>query len=258
MLGFVDVSNMSDAEVKRLGHMDDPDPPSCGRKGRSSRVKPQGRRWTQDTVWAAAVMAQDINGAYVKETQSNWDEARQTSVVVKRRNRDIMAELLAAPEQITQDARDRGQACRQFLQQDLTFRALKGRLNDFDQSTSRVLALDTEFDELQHRLEMAVLACLPAAAARAQSRQTHDSRAQFARGGFVAPVGAKVQCQVEVLSSVFSNNWNCWFVKAITDKDQPVFFSYREGQDPGTQLTIQGTVKAHRDNLTQLNRVKVL
>lgn len=255
MLGFVDVSHMSDGEVKRLGHMDDPNPP---RRGRPARVKPQGRRWTQDTVWAAAVMAQDINGAYIKESRYQSDEAGQYDVLVQRRNRDIMMELLAAPEQITQDARDRGQACRQFLQKDLTFRALKGRLTDFDQSTSRVLAVDTEFDEFEHRLEIAVAACLPASAARAQSRQTQDSRVQFARGGFVAPVGAKVQCEIEVLSSVFSNNWNCWFIRAITDRDQPVFFSYREGHDAGTHLTVQGTVKAHKDNLTQLNRVKVL
>lgn len=255
MLGFVDVSRMSDAEVKRLGHMDDPTPP---RRSRPARSKPQGRRWTQDTVWAAAVMAQDINGTYVKEARYQLDEAKQYEVLVQRRNRDIMMELLAAPEQITQDARDRGQACRQFLQKDLTFRALKGRLTDFDQSTSRVLAVDTEFDEFEHRLEIAVVACLPASAARAQSRQTQDSRVQFARGGFVAPVGAKVQCEIEVLSSVFSNHWNCWFIRAITDRDQPVFFSYREGHDAGTHLTVQGTVKAHKDNLTQLNRVKVL
>lgn len=255
MLGFVDVSNMSDAEVKRLGHADDPNPPRYSRRG---RAKPQGRRWSQDTVWAAAVMAQDVNGAYVKEARYQLDEAKQYEVLVQRRNRDIMMELLAAPEQITQDARDRGQACRQFLQQDLTFRALKGRLTDFDQSTSKVLAVDNEFDEFENRLEIAVVACLPASAARAQSRQTQDSRVQFACGGYVASVGAKVQCHVEVLSSVFSDKWNCWFIRAITDRDQPVFFSYREGQDVGTKLTIQGTVKAHRDNITQLNRVKAL
>ena len=259
MLGFIDVSNMSNTEVKCLGHMDDPDSQRVSRgRGRAPRVRPQGRRWSQDTVWAAAVMAQEENGAYVKDTRFQWDEAKQMNVLVQRRNRDIMMDLLAAPEQITDAARAQGQQCRQFLQQDITFRALKGRLTDFDSAVSRVLAVDTEFDEFTHRLEIAVAASLPASVARSQSRQNNDTRVQFARGGYVAPVGAKVQAQVEVLSSVFSHNWNCWFIKAITDQDQPVFFSYREGKDAGTVLTIQGTVKAHRDNLTQLNRVKVL
>jgi hypothetical protein len=105
---------------------------------------------------------------------------------------------------------------------------------------------------------MAIVASLPASSARAQKRATADERVQFARGGFMAQPGAKISAQVEVLSAVFSKNYNCWFIKGITDQDQPVFFSYREGMDIGTHLTIQGTVKAHRDNLTQLNRVKVL
>jgi hypothetical protein len=35
-------------------------------------------------------------------------------------------------------------------------------------------------------------------------------------------------------------------------------FSNKEKFDAGTSITIQGKVKAHRDNLTQLNYVKVL
>jgi hypothetical protein len=35
-------------------------------------------------------------------------------------------------------------------------------------------------------------------------------------------------------------------------------FSNKEKFDVGTHLTIQGKVKAHRENMTQLNYVKVL
>jgi hypothetical protein len=37
-----------------------------------------------------------------------------------------------------------------------------------------------------------------------------------------------------------------------------VMFSCKNGHSAKTWLTIQGKVKAHRDNLTQLNYVKVL
>jgi len=39
---------------------------------------------------------------------------------------------------------------------------------------------------------------------------------------------------------------------------QAVFFSHRNGIQPGKLIVAEGTVKAHRDNSTQLNRVKVI
>ncbi len=228
-------------------------------KPRMNKSKPQsGVQYPVALVWAAAVMATDANGGYVKEDQRVWDEAAQTSQLVRRRNRDIMMDHLQHPQDITAEAKAQGEMLLNNIRNDLTFRALKGRLTDFDQAVSKVLAVEGQFDTVLHRYELAIVASLPAAALRAQKRATADERVAFARGGLIAQPGAKVSAQVEVLSSVFSKNYNCWFIKGITDQDQPVFFSYREGIDPGAHIAIQGTVKAHRDNLTQLNRVKVL
>lgn len=272
MNGFVDVSNMSDQQVKRMGQQDDNadprdsnyshrnltrrNPYGYGRNQASAR--PAGEQYPVALVWAAAVMATDTNGGYVKEDQRVWDEAAQTTRLVQRRNRDIMLDHLRHPQDITADAQARGKEILNTIRNDLTFRALKGRLSDFDQAVSKVLAVEANFDTVLHRYELAIVASLPASAARAQKRATADERVQFARGGLIAQPGAKVLANVEVLSAVFSNNFNCWFIKGITDQDQPVFFSYREGLDAGTHITVQGTVKAHRDNLTQLNRVRVL
>lgn len=271
MSGFVDVSNMSDLEVKRLGQQDDADPRDSNYSQRNlalrnpygygrNRVtaKPAGEQYPVALVWAAAVMATDTNGGYVKEDQRVWDETAQTTRLVRRRNRDIMMDHLRHPQDITPEARARGEEILNSIRNDLTFRALKGRLTDFDQAVSKVLAVEGQFDTALNRYEMAIVASLPASAARAQKRATADERVKFATGGLIGQPGAKVSAQVEVLSSVFSQNYNCYFIKGITDQDQPVFFSYREGLDTGTHIAIKGTVKAHRDNLTQLNRVKVL
>lgn len=271
MPGFVDVSHMSDLEIKRLGQQDELDPrdsnysqrnlarrnPYGYGRGRAA-AKPAGEQYPVALVWAAAVMATDANGGYVKEDQRVWDEATQTTRLIRRRNRDIMMDHLQHPQDITEDAKARGEQALNAIRNDITFRALKGRLTDFDQSVSKVLAVEGQFDTAQHRFELAIVACLPSTAERNQKRANSDARVQFAQGGLIAQPGAKVSAQIEVLSSVFSQNYNCWFIKGITDQDQPVFFSYREGHDAGTHLTIQGTVKAHRDNLTQLNRVRVL
>ena len=226
---------------------------------RMPKSKPQsGVQYSSDIVWAAAAAAQRVNGAYFKMDQVVWDEQAQRSQIVNRRNRDVMMEFVANPDRITAADREQGQQIRHFHTNDITFRALKGRLTDFDQAVGRVLAVEDQFDSALHRYELAIVASLPAAAERAQKRANNDERVKFAQGGLIAQPGAKVSAQVEVISAVYSQNYGCWFIKGITDKDQPVFFSYREGHDAGKWLSIQGTVKAHRDNLTQLNRVKVL
>ena len=225
-----------------------------------SKSKPAvaGTKISVDTVWASAVAAQRVNGEYLKVDQVVWDSVSETSQVVRRRNRDVMMEFVANPDRLTNQDLEQGQQARQFLQNDLTFRALKGRLTEFDQATSKVLAVTDEFDSALHRYELAIVACLPSTADRSQRRVNSDERVQFARGGLIAQPGAKVSAQVEVLSSSYSQNYGCYFIKGITDQDQPVFFSYRQGLDAGTHIAVQGTVKAHRDNLTQLNRVRVL
>jgi len=272
MGGFVDVSNMSDLEIKRLGQMDDDADPRDSNyshrnlarrnpygygRGRTA-AQPAGEQYPVAWVWAAAVLATDANQGYVKEDVHVWDEQAQATKLVKRRNRDIMLDHLKHPQDFTAEVLARGQEVMNFVRNDLTFRAIKGRLTDFDQAVSKVLAVEQQFDSVKHRYEMAIAASLPASAARAEKRANSDERVKFATGGLIAQPGAKITARVEVLSAVYSQNYGCWFIKGITDQDQPVFFSYREGMDAGQWIAVQGTVKAHRDNLTQLNRVKVL
>ena len=153
------------------------------------------------------------------------------------------------------------EACREFLRNDITFRLLQGKaMNSFDDGIRKVLAVEERFSAHQDRYELAIVACLPASVERSQVRQSVDQRVKFARGGYVGEVGTKVTLtDVEVLSATRSKEWNIYWIRGITDQDQIVMFSNKESFDAGTHLTIQGKVKAHRDdNLTQLNYVKVL
>jgi len=261
MPGFVDVSNMTSEEVRRMGHADDYDDVDYQprRKFANSYAtsRPASAKYTPSDVWAAACAAHRVNGGYFKEHVYEWDEAHN-SKLVKRKNRDIMMELLADPTRLTVDDIERGEYCRQFLQNDLTFRTLKGKTGDFDIAIRKVLAVTGTFDAWHHKYELAIVACLPASVSRSEVRQNSETRVQFAKGGYIGEIGDKVDLNVEVLNSNYSKQYNIYWVRAITEADQPVFFSSKESYDPGTWLTIKGTVKAHKDNLTQLNRVKVL
>ena len=224
------------------------------RRGRQTQ---SGVVFLSDDVWAAACAAQRINGEYLKEDKIKINEDGSQEIL-KKRNRDIMMDFLCVSGTITDEDRNAGDECRKFLQNDLTFRALKGQLTDFDQSMSRVVAVSDVFDSVQHRLELAVVACLPQSYQRALARQAIQNRVRSATGGYVGDVGNKVTVTAEIVSANYSQNYGIFWVTAITKNNQALFFSYKSQLNSGNQINLIGTVKAHRDSQTQLNRVKIL
>lgn len=258
MPGFVNVGGMSYQDVKRMNRADDnvEYQPRRAAPARTNTVLQTGH--SVSDVWAAACAAQRVNGGYFKEAVFEWNEVTQANQLVKSRNRDVMMQFLQNPQQLLVEDVEAGEQVRDFLQKDITFRALKGRLTEFDASTSKCLAITDRFYTVSHRYELAVIAALPNSAQRTQQRQSVDERVKFARGGLIGQAGNKITANVEVISANYSRQFNIWWICGITDQDQPVMFSSKQKFDIGTQLTVRGKVKAHRDNVTQLNYVKVL
>jgi hypothetical protein len=259
MPGFIDVTGWTSEEVRRLGHADDADETYQPRQTWKPRAKPTGVAHSVDNVWGAAVAAQRINGSYVKETVYKVDpEMSGNTVVDKRRNRDIMLDILSNPAVLTVEDIAQGQECRNFLQNDITFRALKNKLTEFDGSVSKVLAVTEEFDSVKHKLELAVVACLPQSHARSLERQAVQERVRQTSGELIGTPGVKVQLDVEIVKSNYSQQWNTWYATGVTQDNSAVFFAYRQELARGAKHTIVGTVKAHRDGSTQLNRVSII
>jgi len=260
MPGFVDVSNMTAREVRMMDHAADYDEPAGYQPRREwkARAKPEGMKHSVDNVWGAAVAAQRMNGSYLKETTYILDMDRNISVVDKRRNRDIMAEILENPAVLTVEDIAQGQECRKFLQNDITFRALKNKLTEFDSAVSKVLAVAEDFDTVKHKYELAVVACLPQSHARSLEREAVQDRVRQTSGALIGTPGDKVQLDVEIIKSNYSLQWNTWYATGVTQDNSAVFFAYRQELAKDAKHTIQGTVKAHRDGSTQLNRVSII
>jgi len=216
-----------------------------------------GIKYAVSDVWAAACAAQRINGAYIKEGRVDTDVDGMVISVV-RRNRDIMMDFLTCPENLTVDDVVAGEQVLNELKGDLMWRALKGQLNDFDQSASKVIAVEDHFDSHLNRLELAVVACLPASYERLKSRQNTQDRMSQTSGEYVAPVGHKAMVNVSVVGCNYSTNWNTYYITAITQDNQAVLFNLRDPQAPGVRMSIKGTVKAHKNGTTQLNRVSIV
>lgn len=198
-----------------------------------------------DDVWAAACAAQRINGSYVKYAppESKIDT-----------NRMIVDHLLGNPTELISEAdREQGHKVRSYYQA-LSFKVLKGiKLSDFENNAMVI----SNRDEVSGNFDIAIITSLPASYDRSAQRDTVTSRINFATGGHVGAVGTKLTLEVEVLRANFSQQYGVYFITAITEGDSPVFFAFKSALEIGKKYSIGGTVKAHRENQTQLNRVKV-
>ena len=245
MPGFANVSNMTSRQIQRMGHADDTTPYRA--KTRTQKVTVN---YNADDVWSAACAAQRINGSYIKLSVVSESDPATT----KLSNRMLVEQLLADLSGITDKDREQGKKVRAFYQA-YTFKILQGKqLSDFD-NTAMLIA---NREVITGNYDVAVIASLPSCYERGVVRQSADQRVNFATGGFIGKANDKVTASIEVLKSVFSMKWNTNYVTGITSDDQVVFFAYKESLDIGKVLNINGTVKAHRDNSTQLNRVKVI
>jgi hypothetical protein len=208
-----------------------------------ARVKATPTMYNADDVWAAAALAQRINGGYDK-----------VGTETKPSNRLLMLQALEQTIPVTEADREVGAKVRKYYQAK-TFKVLQGvKLSDFDNS-AMVLA---NRDGLGGNFDLAVVCSLPSCYERSVKRDQIDNRLGQATGGFIGAVGDKVCRTVEVIKCNYSMQWNCHFVSVLTTDDEPAFFSLKSQAEIGTVMMIQGTVKAHRDNITQLNRVKVI
>ena len=245
MYGFANVSNMTNRQIQRMGHEDDVTPYRA-----RTNTKKVVLNLNVDDVWAAACQAQRTNGAYVKLSVLTEDDKSQN----KLSNRQIIESLMVDTTLITDLDREQGLKVRAFYQA-LTFKILQGKhLNEFDNNAMVI----SNREVITSTYDLAVIASLPSCYERGVKRQTVDQRVNFATGGLIGTVGNKVSTSVEVLRSAFSQTYNVNFITGINSDDQVVFFAYKSELEVGKMYDIYGTVKGHRDNTTQLNRVKVI
>jgi hypothetical protein len=203
-----------------------------------------------DDVWAAACQAQRINGSYVKLSMiSESDPA-----INQQSNRQIVEGLLADTFNISDEDREQGKKVRQYFQ-GFTFKILQGKaLSEFN-NTAMLIA---NRDVITSLYDVAVIASLPNSYEKSVERDNVDRRINFARGGYLGVIGDKVSTEIEVVKQIWSQKWNTYYITGITDDDKVLFFASKVNIEIGDCVKIQGTVKAHRENSTQLNRVKVI
>lgn len=199
-------------------------------------------------VIAAACAAQRINQAYIKVPYQLGDENP------RKTNRELVMQFLADTDNILKEDHDMAVDIKAWYQ-GKTFKILGGGyLSDFDRNAMKLV----EQENSVGNYDIAIIASLPGVYQKGVQRDEGENRAKFAQGGYLGKLADRVTANIEVLKCIYSQKWGVYFVTAITDKDQSIFFSYKQELNYGVKLSIKGTVKRQDNNQTQLNRVQVI
>lgn len=255
MMGFVDVSNMTDEQIKRLNHMDELDVPAQRRR---YNRRPAPVMVNTAEVFTAAAAAHRINsGEYIKVGASVADPENGPYAFKPhplKPNREIMASVLSGEIATTDADQELGQAIMTHYK-GLTLRLLAGKLlNEFEQKSLHLASSETMSDR-----DIAVVASLPSSYARAMVRKSAEERLADCESSYLGKVGNKITVAGEVIRCTYSQQWNTYYVTMITDTNHCVFFGTRGAVNAGSAIKVFGNVKAHRDNFqTQLNYAKII
>jgi hypothetical protein len=207
--------------------------------------------FTADHVWALAVVADRINGGYLKETE--WLENAVPPCMGREANKKLVKQWLREGSNPTTEADiEKGREIRNYFNGFL-LKQISGKINDFEQQALRIAQMD-EFTG-KNMLEFAVVSCLPSVMIRDQSRNdlAREVRASTQLQG---AVGDKIQGEIEVVKCYYSKDYDKFRVTAKL-VDSFVDFWYNSNLEAGQKLSIKAKIKSVRgDNTTQLNFVK--
>ena len=204
--------------------------------------------FTADQVWALAVIADRINGGYLKEPVYS----RNLDVVEKQPNKVMVKQWLreGAFAMITDADIEQGRTIRHYFN-GLLLKELSGKINDFERQALKIAQKD-EFTG-RDMLDFAVVSCLPAAMLRDQSRKELDSEIRSSTQ-LDGAVGDRVQGELEVVGSRYSKEYNKY---RITGRMGESYVDFWFTKDLTGFVGIKGRIKALRgDKTTQLNFVK--
>lgn len=204
-----------------------------------------------ELMWAVAVYANRVNGEYLNGAVRD----PETGQVMRERNIDIMRnQLKLGLIDVTTEDLQQGQQAKAWHQGRITLKLLRGEaLSDFERALLGVLEQE-EFWDRGHRLETAILASQINNWIKGVKQ---DALMEGIDHTPLAGIGERVKATATVVRSVFSMNYNVFFITAHTVCNKLIFFSYRNDMKEGDVIELQGTVKSHRTDRTQLNRVKV-
>lgn len=215
-----------------------------------ARKQPTPVMYPTELVLAAACAAYRARGGY--STLGDIDEQGKLIPPNKQMVREFMVDGCTLT--ITDEDRELAKEVRTYYQS-MTLQLLtERRMSDFDQT-----CMEIANGEEVSAWRIGQAAYMPQGLKKWRAVRSIDDRLYECRNEYAAAVGAKVNLSIEVLKSVWSNNWGCYYNTAITKDNFNVFFPCSTDKfQVGQTYSVTAKVKHHREGgQTVLNYVKI-
>lgn len=233
-------------------------------RGQSKNAS-NGRMIPTEDIFAMACAAQRINGQYVKETHTVYEngspwlpDGSDAPFTLIKANKVMLREWIASNNltMVTDADRQEAEAVRGYWQLKL-FNVLNETANDYEKASVTAAAAET-ISSHDHK-NIGIIASLPQAYERGvlRDKRLEVRQEAAAMSKHFGRVGDAVAGKIRIIDCVYSQNWLCYYITGQFDGNM-VMFSFKEKVDTDKVFNIRGKVKKHRDdNVTQLNYVKL-
>lgn len=222
---------------------------------------------TKTELLALAIVAQKINGEYVKRGgHSDFiedEDGNSQYVLIKQSNRFVMETVQQLDsDALSADVMSEATEMMKNLELDYMFKVLGDELNDFETSIQQFLSDD---EELSPRHHIGVVAYIPAYVEREETQKRLAERSIGSE--HIGSKGDTVSTEIEIISKRPATAWAGYNINAITNEGNRIsFFTTKEyiANKKGT-FKITGKVKDigrvwNNESIkeTRLNYVKIL
>lgn len=197
---------------------------------------------TLEQVWGAACQALSVNdGTYIKQQDIEFDPEKYTG---KLSNQELIRFYAYNTDKISEQSIKDGMEVRAYLN-GMMFKILaEEKIGEY---FTKLIKLATDENLQLTNKNIHFIASAPSAVIREQLKDEMNREIKRASGGYIGNEGDKVQLNIKVLRSYYSEQWERHYVTGITTNDQVVSFSTKNKRliVPNSVVSVKAIVFKH-------------
>jgi len=218
-------------------------------------VDPLPTNLTVEQIWGAACQALSVNdGVYIRRYDIEFDPEKYTG---KLSNQELIRFYAYNTDRISEQSIKDGMEVRAYLN-GMMFKILaEEKIGEY---FTKLIRLATDENLQLTNKNIHFIASAPSAVIREQLKDEMNREIKRASGGYIGSEGDKVQLNIKILRSHYSDQWERHYVTGITTNDQVVSFSTKNKRliVPNSVASVKAIVFAHNiDEYTKQETTKL-
>lgn len=210
---------------------------------------------TVEQIWGAACQALSVNdGVYIRRHDIEFDPEKYTG---KLSNQELIRFYAYNTDRISEQSIKDGMEVRAYLN-GMMFKILaEEKIGEY---FTRLIRLATDENLQLTNKNIHFIASAPSAVIREQLKDEMNREIKRATGGYIGSEGDKVQLNIKILRSHYSEQWERNYITGITTNDQVVSFSTKNKRliVPNSIVSVKAIVFAHNiDEYTKQETTKL-